>query len=318
MTLTPSEERSIELALTHLAAASGGEWRIERILEDEIRTEPVPEVLATNGSTTAAIEVKELAQARGRQHGIAESLARRLAPTCGGGYSLYLGPWNAPSLDQAFVRHLKREIERVAPALAERASSPIPIPRHATLIYRDAEWKRATCTHDGPFGLLAPLNGSVPGYVFLVDDSIPGHHFVTDEARDRFQASVRRATEDVASGQLRSGVTIAWFEEAELTCTYKEAGEDDGVTVINALVPDAVELPVHADDEVRKALLAGLPKFLRLPRWADRHVLVLEGDPLTRRDDVVRALARAASDVDMSPMDEVLLITGEDPQRVWP
>ena len=106
----------------------------------------------TNGSASAAIEVKGLGEALGQQIGITESLSRRLSPTCGGSYSLYLGPWNTPSLDQAFVRHLKREIERVAPALAEGASTPIPIPRHATLVYRDAEWKRATCTHDGPFG----------------------------------------------------------------------------------------------------------------------------------------------------------------------
>lgn len=262
MPLDPYEQQMVSFALDHFSTQFGGDWQVLRNLEDEYRSQPVPEVLAGNGAMTAAIEVKQLAETKGRQLGVAESLSRRLTPPCGGGYSLYLGPWNTESIDETFVRHLKREIARVAPTLIDGQSAPIPILRHAIVIYRDYEWKRATCMHDGPFGLLEPLNESIAGDVFLRDETVPGHHFVTADAKSRFLEMIRDTAAKIGAGALRSGVTVSWYEEAELACAYRESGPDDGVTVINSLVPNAVALSDHAYSESKKALLKALPNSL--------------------------------------------------------
>ena len=69
MPLNEFEQTSIQSVLAYLGERSGSSWAIEQVLEDQYRSEPVPEVRVSDGRTTAAIEVKELIAAAGRQFG---------------------------------------------------------------------------------------------------------------------------------------------------------------------------------------------------------------------------------------------------------
>lgn len=140
MPLTEQESRCIELACGHLAALYGGVWTMvgSPSLDDLYPSEPTPEVLVGNGSLTAAIEVKRLTGDSVFQAYTESifSLHRSLVPSCGGYY------WLNPPVDfrlpmeLALRRQVKKEIERIAPTLAEGESGPVRIRRegHISLI----------------------------------------------------------------------------------------------------------------------------------------------------------------------------------------
>jgi hypothetical protein len=111
---------------------------VESYLDEINPTEPTPEVMVTNGKTTAAIEVKRMAGDSVQQE-YKQSLysnEKYLIPSCGGYYWL-----NPPvdlrlPLDTVLRRKVKREIERVAPTLKPEEKGVLCIPRtgHISLI----------------------------------------------------------------------------------------------------------------------------------------------------------------------------------------
>ena len=60
MALTEQEIHCVTIANHYLSEKYGGEWAVERDLDELFPAEPSPEVLTTNGTKTAAIEVKRL------------------------------------------------------------------------------------------------------------------------------------------------------------------------------------------------------------------------------------------------------------------
>jgi len=95
--MPPSEQESrcIEHACEFLSLAIGGNWEVEGYLDDLNGSEPTPEVVVTNGTTTAAIEVKRMA-GDSAQQAYRQSLfsnQRYLIPSCGGYY------WLEPPVD---------------------------------------------------------------------------------------------------------------------------------------------------------------------------------------------------------------------------
>ena len=100
MPLDEQETRCVDLACHHLAEAQGGTWEISDDLDKQNPSEPSPEVRITNGTTTAAIEVKQIIgdEAYLTYRESLYSLVRHLTPSCGGNYIL------SPALD--FRLHL--------------------------------------------------------------------------------------------------------------------------------------------------------------------------------------------------------------------
>lgn len=149
------------------------------------------------------------------------SLERRLAPTCGGYYTL-VPCSNFPfPLDPKMVRTLRREIERLAPSMQDGNERPIEISRQALLVIRprDQGVILGCCHNDFPEILEAARRlSNVDG--LLVDQGQMEHSFV---AREAFIQAVVAVAE---SGQSQ---TITWNEEWPLT---RHDGNDNGVWVL--------------------------------------------------------------------------------------
>jgi hypothetical protein len=271
MPLSDQERHCVELACQHLAKSHIGVWGIAEgpPLEDLHRNEPVPEVLVTNGTLIAAVEVKRLGdQELTRLYSNTESLKDYLAPACGGYYSVDPGIDVLLPLSAAVKRRLKNEIAKVAPTLAPGEKGVIHIPQEATLSLIDREGPgHLHCCHvigDSVQG----FSGRLSAKFFLADCECWAHKFVTDEGREAFAAALL-ATERT---RLAGGPGLMqWLEEWEL---YRSDNEDkeDGVWFIS--VTEAHSVPAAVSDAVDAMLSKSLRKFAR--RWADIHILVFE------------------------------------------
>ena len=130
MSLTEQEQKCINLAHSYLAGIYGGVWTVQNDLDEEHPSTPTPEVVSSNGSRTAAIEVKSLTGDRmQREFKEAQfSDERYLAPSCGGYYRLYSPSNIRMHGNKKLRRRVKREIERVAPGCQGRCKS-VPVGR---------------------------------------------------------------------------------------------------------------------------------------------------------------------------------------------
>lgn len=89
MSLHAQESRCIQFACAHLGDLFGGIWRETRELDEANPSAASPEVEISNGTATAAIEVKRLTVAELEQYGTWKpSLERYLAPACRGQFAL--------------------------------------------------------------------------------------------------------------------------------------------------------------------------------------------------------------------------------------
>ena len=132
MPLSDQENLCAQFTCDYLSSSIGGNWIIESYPDDLYPSEPTPEVIVSNSSVSAAIEVKRLTGDSMSQV-YRESLLNNqkyLVPSCGGYYTLN------PPVDFRFpmaiaLRKLvKKEIERVAPGLSCGESGVIRIPRY--------------------------------------------------------------------------------------------------------------------------------------------------------------------------------------------
>jgi hypothetical protein len=141
--LTDQEQRCVDLTCSYLNGDRGGTWKIKDgdTLDDLHPSVASPEVIVTNGSETAAIEVKRIT---GDSSWDAYwqsflSIRRRLVPSCGGSYLLNPFLDFRYPLESDLMRVVKAEIERVAPSLSPGDSSAIRIPRSAVISLISAE-----------------------------------------------------------------------------------------------------------------------------------------------------------------------------------
>lgn len=223
LSLSEQEARCIDLACQYLASLHGGTWIITELLDETHRSEASPEVLVSNGSTTAAIEVKRLI---GDDEYLTYlesmfSLEKYLAPSCGGYYVLNPALDFRLPMEPPFRRYVRREIERVAPSLAREQAGAIRIPRQAVLsLSRSSGPGFVYCCHNSTGQIVQDVSSRITGAFFLVDDHLWEHEFVTDEARSAFQNALVAACEKRAQGDL---ALFNWMEEWELT-----RGSDEG------------------------------------------------------------------------------------------
>ena len=58
--LSDQETHCVQLTCEYLSSSVGGSWKVQSYPDELYPAEPTPEVIVTNGSVTAAIEVKRL------------------------------------------------------------------------------------------------------------------------------------------------------------------------------------------------------------------------------------------------------------------
>lgn len=310
MPLSLQELRCIDLACAHLADVYGGTWRTIRDLDKENPSTASPEVEVSNGTATAAIEVKGLTVAELEQYDTWKpSLERYLAPACRGQFVLMPCSYFTLPLQNPMMRHLRNEVARVAPTIPPEASGAVLIPRDGYVVLERRNSPGSIhCLHnhsDDLRGVAPRLNG---GY-FLIDGDIPwAHNFVTDAGRTAWHDSI---VAGCATPTIEGRFT--WNEEWAL---YRlDDGQDDDPAFEVMAISD-VFTGDSAVAAVWRMLERGRVKFHR--RWADHHVLAFESKvPMINAGRLADVAAEFNAD-DLGAVEMILLVDGDELTQIWP
>ncbi len=316
MPLSKQEAHCVELACGYLSSIFGGNWAVERLLDELYDEEPTPEAIVTNEENTAAIEVKRLTgdsvfEAYIRYHKYCQ---RFLVPSCGGYYTL------APSndfhlpMDIKLLKHVKREIERVAPTLGAKQSGAIRILRSG-YISGGSKCKSPLiyCLHMGPLSdLFAPILEKINGRFMLVDKGLE-HSFVTQQGRQAFQNAVVEACERRLKGD---ATPFSWHEEWKLEKLPDIDDEKDngGVVHIWTCTP-AREVRESVTECVYMVLTNALRKFKKC--WADYHILVLDRVTYAPNQFVFGAIEELEAN-EIKDLNYILLVENDDVIQCYP
>ncbi len=317
MSLTDQELRCIDLCCQWLDGKVGGKWYLPpdaKELAELYPNIPTPEVIVTNGQLKAAIEVKQLFGGDDQKaySGALHSLRRRLAPSCGGRY--WLGTPSQFELPMAgdLMRHLKAEIERVAPTMAPGDTRPIRMPRKARLVYQGSAggYGSIYCCHSDISAVTA-IDDRIEGAFFLADQGLPEHEFATPEGLRDFQDRLVEACNRAA--EMDSSQTVEWVEAWPLRRMDDDPEHPDSVWVVAAVCGNVLAAVAECLDDV---ITNALRKF-GVQRWANLHVLALESkNPLVRLDTVLMILDQVDAP-DLATIDVVLLIEKGEVSPVW-
>jgi hypothetical protein len=312
MALTDQEVHCIERACVALASLEGGAWRMVDgpALEDTVRDRPVPEVLVTNGTRTAAIEVKRLAGDDVFQayREALVSLEKSLAPPSGGYFRLYPNLGFRLPMEQKLRKRIKAEVARLAIGMKPEETRFIKMPRQAVVIRNRPDGNHVWCCHHSINDLLQGIGQRVQGTYFLSDLACPEHKFETDNAKADFCAGMISACA-IAEGV--GSATADWYDEWALNFMDPD---ENGVWVASATVGRDVRTAVEqcVDDMIQR----GLGKFQE--RWGDLHVLVLERFEAMMTTDRVRSVIQLYEAEDLKALDLMLMVEDGNVSQVWP
>lgn len=320
MPLTSQERHCIDRALGPLGDLYGGTWRVTDgpTLDDLHESQASPECVVTNGSTSAAVEVKRLTGDSVMQAYTEAlmSLNRSLVPTCGGYYTLSPAVDFRLPIDGSLRRLLKKEIERVAPTLVPGgAPGAVHIPRKAHVsMSREDGPGNLWCCHNSTGNLVAAASPLVTGTFLLVDQGMLEHNFVTDAGLAAFHAALADACRrriETGSGHLQ------WFDEWELWRCEDFPDDDprdrDGVHVI--CVTEARSVDASVAEALDLMLEKVLKKFERT--WAERHVIVFDqATVLCNAERVGQALSWVTPE-ELANVDLILLTDNDEVSVVW-
>ncbi len=307
MALTQQELRCIELVCDYLGSVYGGTWRLTRDLDEENLSTPSPDAEVSNGTITAAVEVKRLmGDASARKHSTSHSwLFKYLGPTYGGRYHLWPCSGFRLPIKRSFIDTIKTEIERVGKEIAPGQNGAIRIARSGELTcISKHEGQFINCWHAGQTDeVVRELSPYVTGIYYLSDGDQTNrwcHSFITGDARREFQCRLLGACDQSDNGR---PVVVNWEEEWKLT--RSATSTEDGVFV-SAMHGGWVEPGLR--EEVQEALDKAAPKFNQ--PLADMHVIMLErvGPSNAAADDVQRLLPTLSLP---GNVDLILLIDGD-------
>jgi hypothetical protein len=274
-----------------LQVTRGTSWTVASRPDETNPNSPSPDRIVTDGSTSIALEIKTLMSQMGKQLSVIDSLARRLAPSCGGTYNLDLGESQIDELDKKDVAQLKKAIEQVAASLQADEEAFLPLPRRAAAVHQTGgtcdAWPRLSCSHGPLSDYSAESAFGGPGCLMLVDSQQRAHSFRSPESEPRFRAQMEDVARQMAAGTTTGGAEVEWFEEAVLTCVSRD--DDEGVNVLNALVSHAEHTDDHARYEIQAVIPGAVRKFERPQSWADENWIAL-GTSLDSREDVALAI----------------------------
>lgn len=244
---------------------------------DELHpTEPTPEVIVTNGSVRAAIEVKRLTGDSIHQayHESLLSNQMHLTPSCGGCYTLSPPIDLRLPMDIKTRRQVKRQIERVAPTLQPGALGAVRVPRQGHIaLGSESGAPFICCTHHAACSeIMKPLFDRITKAFMLCDEGLE-HSFVTDEGRAAFLDAVDVACQRRLKGDASP---FSWYEEWELRRIDGGEGEGDskdGVWIITCT--EARDVKESVAECIFHVLERAIKKFA-VKRWAELHLLVLD------------------------------------------
>ena len=319
MLLTSQERRCIDLALPVLADLYGGMWAPPdgSTLAKLFPHEKTPKCLVTNGLIRAAIEVKRLTgdEVERAYKEALKSLSRALDPECDGFYVLGPAvPFKVP-VDRPLLRHLRREVRKVAPKLARGQTDGVRVPREAWV---SLDWAhgpgRVHCCHNYSEHLFDGLASRIAGSFMLVDQQLPDHNFVTAKARADFRSELVAACYRRTHGGSHH---FEWYEEIPLLRCDVEGDDERGLDVL--AVTEARHVGTAVAEALDYVLEQALKKFQRPrgERWAERHVIVLDKEtPSCDAARVKQALSWYSPD-ELRDIDLILLSDGNDVAIVW-
>lgn len=273
MPLTPQERDAISLTLPVLDSVWGPTWLAPdgTTLTEVFPEQKTPECVVTNGTLTAAVEVKRLMGDAGwlAYHEAWQSLRRRLIPRCGGKYMLvpFLGT-DLP-LNKNLVGRVASQIKELAPGMQVGDVKPVRVPRplaELRLIRTDRSDGFVYCSHSEP--AIEQFSDRLAGWFWLADDDALPHSFVTEECLNQFYAKILAASQSVLAGGTGQ---LEWDEEWELRRLEDAQDGHDNVDIVAVVTGD---VSAAIDYTVTGMLLQGLRKFGQ--RWGDKHVIVLE------------------------------------------
>jgi hypothetical protein len=315
MSLSEQERYCVNCACEFLSSAIGGQWKVERYLDELYPEEPTPEVVVSNGETTAAIEVKRMAGDEAQQAYMQSLLSneRRLVPSCGGYYLLEPPIDLRLPLDAALRRQVIREIERVAPTLQPDDKGVILVPRSGHISFiSETKPSMIFCLHDRCADLFQPLLERLEGRFMLVDEGLE-HSFFTSEGKEAFCDAIASACERRLEGD---SSTFYWNEEWQITRLKASAGsgEDrDGVWILAST--EARSVPASINENLQLVLDNALRKFVK--RWAPLHVLVLEDSIGVFTHEMYETVAGLSPD-ELPNIEYVLLVANDQVIECYP
>jgi len=318
MSLTPQEERCIRLACEALSVSQGGAWRIPDgpTLDDLNPHTPSPEVIVeADDGRRAAIEVKRLTGDSGYRiyKESLLSLNRALVPSCGGYY--FIAPpddFRLP-IDKPLRRQVARQIELVAPTLRADDKGVLRMEKSGYLVYSpNPSLCDAHCLHNGGRAIMQPLNQSIEGDLFLIDDGNE-HSFFTDVGKAQFLDVLRSA---YASKKFGSTEVLTWYEEWQII-KIDQPGEDreDGVEIIAVTAARDVRASVQ---ECLDTVIAGALSKFGGKRWANLHVVVLEVETILMTPERSLPVIGDYSAAELSDVDLMLLVHDDDVYQAYP
>jgi hypothetical protein len=314
MPLSPDEQRCVLGACRLLARLRGGSWAIVEgaTLDDLHPDSKSPEVLVSNGTLSAAIEVTEL---RGgsvwNEHGVSwRTLQSVLRPRREGHFLLVPSDDFRLPISKAVVRQLKQQIEVAAQSLHEEgAVAVVRVPRSAVVSLANPTLPGYVyCCHHSMPEVLHAASSQITGAYMLVDCDQWEHTFQTDIGRSLAAQRIANACNRRLAGEI---TTAEWDEEWAL---HLMDVNGSGVEILCATA--AVSVPGMVAEDVSRAVAAKHRKFAG-QQWADLHVLVMDARfSLTSTDYAALALSHVP-DEQLSQLDVIALAHGDDTEMVW-
>ena len=305
------EQRCAELVCEHLGQTLDGQWEPSKWLDDESPSMRSPDVLLSDGTSTMALEIKQLTDGEEFQSysDAHRSLSGSLTPPTGGRFYLIPPLGTHLPLDRELAQRLRPRVAAAAEELVIGGSAPIPVERKAELRHVGEGDGFITCEHLGTE--VRSLSAVVPGNFYLVDGGGPSHKFVTEGRRRAFRRAIHRACE----ASMRDGTAeLEWCEEWELRRVEDSSDGRSGVSVIAVASDDPLAAAVEA---VSKAVDATKPKFKQ--QWAERAALALHAGQIggfLTMDDFENALG-ALDAAAVRPIDVIFLV-GDGDIREFP
>lgn len=280
-------------------------------LDEEHPSEPSPEVVLSNGTTTAAIEVKRLMDHAWKTYFEGQSSLRTsLVPPCGGSYALYPCVDFRLPVQKGFAKLLKREIARVGPALKVGEADEVRIRRKATLnMIRPTGPGYLNCCHSYSDHVVRALSPRLVGAYLIDDENQWEHSFITEGAREAFFCAVVLASE---KSRVTGTAELQWEEEWELK---RIEGDKDGVRVVAVTGP--LNVIVGLNEEMRTTVEKAGRKFTAR-RWADISVLVLDNRYMPIPVHLLKQAVLNLGDDRLAPLNLILWVDEAETYQIWP
>ncbi len=273
-----------------------------------------PECVVSNGAIDAAIEVKRLTGDevfRAYKEGLL-SLSRVLNPECQGYFILGSAAGLRVPASKPLLRNLRKEVSRVAPNLARGETGALRIARSSWVSLCSPTGRGYVyCCHNYTDHLFKDLDSVVPGTFLLVDQELPDHSFITEEARSNFRVNLVEACARRLRGESNH---FDWYEEVPL---YRSDTDDNDRGLDILAVTEARSVDAAVAEGLDYVLDRAVRKFQKTPRWAAKHVIVLDREDGFSSPEKVQFAMKWTNPEELANIDLVIMRDGLAAYTIW-